>query len=379
MPPAPLAAFSIGQSDIYPFYFKLGLLSKQTVLSSDEIENPLNLLAGHFDLAFTIVYLFPLMVLALTYNLVSEEKENQTLALSLSQPVRLSALVAQKVLFRASLLLALTIVFALIAAAADGGLSEPGAPSRLLLWAGAVIAYGAFWFALAMAINALGQSSATNALILSATWLALVLVIPSAVNAAAETLYPVPSRVEMIQAMREAARDATNHGSTLLARYFEDHPDMAPAGSGGSAEDASSITYTVQIKVDEMTKPVLDHFDDQVIRQQAFTDRFQILSPAIFAQSALNDISGTGVERYRHFLAGADTFLTTWKNYFFPRIFKRVNITSAELQTLPRYTWHEETLDGVARRAFLAIGGMLLPTVLLALFAIRRLTHYPIV
>jgi ABC-2 type transport system permease protein len=107
MPPAPLSAFSIGQSDVYPYYFKLGLRSKQTVLNSDEIENPLNLLSGRFDLAFVIVYLFPLLILSLTYNLISEEKENATLALALSQPIRLSTLIAQKTLFRGLFLIAL--------------------------------------------------------------------------------------------------------------------------------------------------------------------------------------------------------------------------------------------------------------------------------
>ncbi len=379
MPPAPLAVFSIGQSDIYPYYFKLGLLSKQTVLSNNEIENPLNLLSGRFDVAFTIVYLMPLLILALTYNLVSEEKENQTLAMALSQPVRLSTLMGQKILFRAGLLFVVLVVYSLSAAFVSGSLTERGAPERFLLWTGAVIAYGAFWFALALAVNALGKSSATNALILSATWLALVLVIPSAINGIAEALYPVPSRVEMIQAMREASRTVTNQGSTLLAKYFEDHPEMAPAVTGANAEDASSITYQIQIKVDAITRPVLDHFDDQITRQQAFTDRFRILSPAILTQLALNDISGTGIARYRHFVAGADQFLTAWKNYFFPRIFRRVNIAPAEVANLPRYAWKDEPFAQVSGRTLTAIAGVLAPTLLLALFAARRLRRYPVV
>ena len=55
MPPAPMATLAIGQSDLYPYYFKLNLRSKQAILANDEIENPTNLLAGRFDLAFVLI------------------------------------------------------------------------------------------------------------------------------------------------------------------------------------------------------------------------------------------------------------------------------------------------------------------------------------
>jgi ABC-2 type transport system permease protein len=40
MPPAPLAALSIGQSDLYSYYFLVSTRSKHTFLSNDEIQNP---------------------------------------------------------------------------------------------------------------------------------------------------------------------------------------------------------------------------------------------------------------------------------------------------------------------------------------------------
>ena len=100
MPPAPLAALSIGQSDLLPWYFKVTSDAKENVTAGAELENPHRLLIGRFDLAFVLIYLYPLLILAMTYNVLSGEKEQGTLALTLSQPVSLRRLLAGKLMLR---------------------------------------------------------------------------------------------------------------------------------------------------------------------------------------------------------------------------------------------------------------------------------------
>jgi ABC-2 type transport system permease protein len=84
--------------------------SKIHFIHNNDIENPSHLLSGHFDLAFVIVYLFPLLIFALSYNLLSAEREIGTLRLLMSQPLALRTLVPGKVLVRAGALLALAVV-----------------------------------------------------------------------------------------------------------------------------------------------------------------------------------------------------------------------------------------------------------------------------
>jgi ABC-2 type transport system permease protein len=378
LPPAALAPFSIGQSDLYPYYFKLSLKSRPTVTESDEIENPVNLLSGRFDLSFAVVYLMPLLILALTYNVLSAEKENGTLAVSLSQPVALGALIARKTLFRAIVLAVIVIASSLTAAALTGvPFNQPGVFPRLLLWIAVVLSYGSFWFVLAVAINALGKSSATNALTLAAIWLAFVLLIPASINLLAESLYPVPSRVEMIQAMREASIQATQKGSTLLARYWEDHPDLA-SPSNSSAPDASFATYAVQMEVDRLTEPVFAHFESQIAAQQGVVNRFRFSSPAILAQNALNDISGTGVARYRDFRRAFDGFLTEWQDYFFRRISQRALVSSQDLARMPKFSYPDESVGTIVARLLAALAGILALVAGIGAYSIYRLARYPI-
>jgi ABC-2 type transport system permease protein len=379
LPPAPLAALSVGQSDLYPYYFKVSRQSKQTFTANDEIENPTNLLAGRFDLAFVVIYLFPLLILALSYNLISVEREQGTLAMMMSQPVALRSFVAGKVGLRAVVVLLLAIGFSLAGFLLSGvNLTAEGAWWRLLWWIGIVASYGAFWFALAVAVNAFGKSSATNALMLAGLWLFFVLLAPSLLNVGVTSVYPVPSRVEMIQATRRASAEATAKGSQLLAKYFEDHPELT---AGGKADPTDFYTRSIatQEETERLVQPVVDHFDRQVIGQQSLADRFRFVSPAVVAQSALNDVAGTSIARYRHFIALVDDFHQTWKSYFNPRIVQKARFGAEDYDRFPNFAFREEPSDAVVRRVAVGLAGLLLPAIIIGWLALRALRRYPLI
>jgi ABC-2 type transport system permease protein len=378
LPPAPLAALSVGQSDLYPYYFKVSSQSKQTFATNDEIENPGNLLAGRFDLAFVIIYLYPLLILALSYNLISAEREQGTLAMMMSQPVSLRSFVTGKVGLRALIVLGLAVGFSLLGFLFSGvSFGAEGVWLRLLLWIGVVAGYGAFWFALAIAVNALGKSSATNALALAGLWLVFVLLIPSLLNVAVTTAYPVPSRVEMIQATRRASAEATAKGSQLLAKYFEDHPELT-AGGQADPNDFYTRSIAVQSETERLIQPVIDHFDRQVLGQQTLVNRFRFLSPAVVTQAALNDIAGTSVSRYRHFLGLVDDFHQRWRAHFNPRIVQKVSLRADDYEAFPVFTFREEATGTVAGRVLVGLLGLLLPALIIGWLGLRALRRYSV-
>lgn len=379
MPPAPLGALAIGQSDLYPYYFKLNLRSKQAILANDEIENPSNLLSGRFDLAFVLIFLFPLLILALGYNLISAEREQGTLVLALSQPLALRELVTGKILLRGAVLLGFLGVFTLGGAALSGvDLMSSDSWARLGLWLVMMVLYTSFWFGLAVLVNTFRSSSATNALVLAGGWLAFVLVLPSIANLVATSLYPVPSRVEMVQAMRSAGKEAQSKGSILLAKYMEDHPELAPQDGNAGAADFASVSYAVQMEVDKQVQPILDRFDRQVSQQQNFVDAFRFLSPAILVQGALNDIAGTSLGRYQHFTGLVNTFFDKWQGYFLPKVFAKTKLSSAEIKDFPRYQWAEESTGSVAGRVGVALVGLMGLNAIVLWAAYRRLREVAI-
>ncbi len=110
LPNAPLAITAVGLSDLYPHVFKVSAGSKDSFLFVDEIANPTHLLSGSFDLAFVIVYLYPLLLLAISYNVLSGEQEQGTLALTVASSARLTTVLAGKLFVRAGGLIAAAVV-----------------------------------------------------------------------------------------------------------------------------------------------------------------------------------------------------------------------------------------------------------------------------
>ena len=76
--------------------------------------------------------------------------------------------------------------------------------------------------------DAFGKGSATNAMTLAGCWPVGVVLLPASITGRDDG-YPVPSRVQMIQAIRTASDSAMAEGFRVLARYYKDHPELVTA------------------------------------------------------------------------------------------------------------------------------------------------------
>jgi ABC-2 type transport system permease protein len=378
LPPTPLSPLAVGQSDLLPYYIKVTTDARETVLAATEIENPQRLLTGRFDLAFVLIYLYPLLILALTYNLLSAEKEQGTLVLALSQPVSVRRLIAAKVALRFAVFVAALILTTVLAMALGGiHLAGLSVSSRFLMWAAAVTLYGLFWFTTAIAVTAFGKSSATNAMFLAGTWLVLVVLVPSLLSMAALTMYPVPSRVEMIQAMRVASDDANTEGSKLLSRYYEDHPELATGDAQQAMNDFNLVRVAVSAEVERQVRPVLNRYAEQLAKQQQIVEQARFFSPAILLQDALNDVAGTSAARHGEFIKQVEVYHEQWREYFVRLMFQKARLEN--YSDLPRFEFREEATGDVARRVAVSLAGLALPIVFLGALAFVRLPLYKVV
>jgi ABC-2 type transport system permease protein len=190
----------------------------------------------------------------------------------------------------------------------------------------------------------------------------------------------MPSRVELITALRRASNEASSKGSALLARYYEDHPELAALTDTERAMNDFTVTrLAVDEEIERSVRPVVDQHDIQLQRQQALVDRFRLLSPAIIAQDALNDIAGTGSARHRHFMSLVEQFHTTWREYFFPLTVQKAILTSAQYDNFPSFDFQDEPLAAVAARTGFALLILHLAAATLGVVGYRRLNCYPTV
>lgn len=380
LPPAPLAPLSLGASELLPYAATVNIFStKDELVKQSELDNPLNLLAGRFDPAFLFVYLYPLLVLALSYNLLSQEKEQGTLALTMAQPVSLARLIAGKTIARAGLLLALASAATLVALILGGVRFADGeVATRFLLWLAALAAYTCFWFALAAVVNLFGRSSAANAATLAAAWLALVVIYPALLNAAATMLHPLPSRLHFINDARDAENETNREARTLLARYMNDHPELASGDVETNVKDFQLRYFVQKQELERRAFAQAAGYEAQLARQQTTINRFGFFSPAITLQETMNDLAGTSRRRHERFTAQVRGLIDAVRDQYAPLVSRRATLDADDYLRAPRFTFRDETGGEVARGVLWKILLLTAPALALVLFAAQKSRHYPL-
>jgi ABC-2 type transport system permease protein len=374
LPPTGLAALSIGQSDLNLNYIPVSMQNIMDATKSNEIENPVNLKTGAFDIAFVVIFLVPIFILAMSYDLLSSEKERGTLAMVMAHPISLRKLMASKLISRMAIMLAVVLAFGLGAVLAVGSdFDKVETWARFGFWLGATVLYSLFWFGLAVLVNAAGKSSATNGIILAGSWLAFVVIIPTMVSVIATTLYPAPSRLDFIAASRDAQTDAEKGAMKALDDYYYDHVELVPEDK---AKDFLTLALANNASIEKAVKPLYDSFQTQLNKQEEVVNRFQFLSPAIMMQLAMNEVSGTSADRYEYFLKQVFEFHAKWVDFFTGRFLKREPLTTAEYDLFPQFKYQEEPFSNVVSRLTPSLLGLLVVVAGLTAFAFSSLRKY---
>jgi len=368
LPPAPTAALAVGQSDLLPYVFRVTYRPRETFLNRHEIENPLRLLLGRFDATFVALYLLPLAILVIAHGLLARERDGGTLALLRAQPLGLARWLAVRFALRAGLFLAAGGLVVLAGWFALGG--DPGALGGVARWLALVLAYGIFWFALAWWVGVRAPTAAASALGLAGAWLVLVVVLPATLNLALKQFHPPPSRAAYQDALRAGSDDAARRGSQLLARYLEDHPELAPANAAGSREnDFFRIRFAVNAELEQIAAPLRAAFATQLARQQALIERLRWVSPALVLHHAALELAGTDCARHQRWLGAVDDLHDRTVAFFRPRLLRSENFR--EFDAVPALVFREQAPSPAAFLA--ALAGLLLPSLFFAVLGVRAL------
>lgn len=377
LPFNPAAIFSLGQADVLPLEQGVTISTLQRT-KADKVgfENPLGFLAGRFDLSFVIVYLLPIFVLALGFNLLSNEREQGILQLLLSQPIRLKNLLTAKIAAQFALVFSFAGVVSIVCVSLFVPDFSVDFWLRAALWTALTGVYAAFWFALAALVNSYGFSSSGNAVALVACWLVLVLILPSLLNVGITAAYPVPSRHEMISAVRNVNLDMRRDGSRLLAEHYQDHPELMPKDGKTDVNDFSLAFVYIQREQKKRVEEIENRFAGQLAGQQNLIGILRFLSPSIIAQEASNDIAGTGIARFQNFREQVKDFDRAWDAYFTPKIFRKEALGVADFEQIPRFAFREEPLASVAGRVAPGILFLAALTAVLMFAAFRKLKNF---
>jgi ABC-2 type transport system permease protein len=333
--PGPLAALSIGQADAYPFAARFQPLSDSTIFNgfTVDIDNPAVRAAGRFDLAFVIVFLLPLLILANTFDLWSREREGGIAAMILSQPIGPGRLMFGKALARGLLLLPAAVLAAtgalILGRAGAGAVDVAGLVSTALT----IGVYGVFWIGVAALVNVFVRRSTETAVACGVAWISIVVLAPALALSLADAIAPAPSTTQYALALR-AESTAIRTRQRLLREASQ--PDAASPPTTRIPPRMREF-YLERTEEDRLLAPRISAHRAAQDRRRQTLDALRMVLPAVAVQDALDRIAGADADRAVAFQDEVLAFKGRTRTWLAGRLEADQPLSAHELGALPRF------------------------------------------
>jgi ABC-2 type transport system permease protein len=366
-PPSPTAFLALGLRDSAPLVLRVRALALQSQLHEGESFNPELALAGRFDWAFVLVYLAPLFLIALLYDLVSGERRAGRLATLMALPQAGTGLWLRRTVLRAALV-ALALLLPVLVAALLLGTPVAALATAVL----ATLAYLAFWSGLALAVGCRGRSPAAHATALMGCWALLTLVLPTLAHTALQRALPAAQGVELALAQRETVHGAWDRPrEQTMERFFTSHPqwqDTAPLPAGFHWK----WYFAFQQLGDEDVAQDVHAWRVALQARQRWTERLGWLLPGVGVQTALHRQAATDLAAQLDYQDAVADFHAQLRGFFYPHLFDARPFTVEDLARMPQFQARPANTDGTAA-PLLALGAAALLALLAGGLATRRL------
>ena len=315
--PPPLSGLCLGQRDLFPAYYGFNVTSLHKQIYVGELANPMKLLTGNFDLSYVIVFLLPLLIVALFYNLYAFEKEGGTLLLLRSQPVALFFTLASKGFLRFVVVVILATLLLILAFLLQG-ISLPEHTALFMKWLLLIYGYCFLWTLVMGGIVWLRQSAALSAMLGLGVWLIFTLVTPAMLNLFVLADEPLPKRAEIIHAVRTLNdKNWESPKSFVFDQFYPENPQY----NQGDTTDFNKWYYASFTLLDAEAKTLNEQFEKQVAARNKLLDQWQWLAPAAAVHEKLSSIAQTDRNSHLAFLQRIESFHQGLKDIYYARIF----------------------------------------------------------
>jgi ABC-2 type transport system permease protein len=318
----PLTGISIGQRDVNLPIQQITIRNLEEKKYDSDLNNPTALQMGNLDFSFVLIYLFPLLIIAFCYNLLSEEKEDETWRLLCIQSSNPNKIIVQKLIVRYAFVLA-TLLVLLFAAAIILHL-----PFNAAFLATSVLAifYFSFWFALCWWIISWKKDSTVNAVSLLSIWLLLTIAAPAAVNNYVLATYPVPEALHTAVANREGYHSKWDESKEATMQKFYNHYPQFRKYKLPKKEFSWLWYYAMQQMGDD------DAAEHSLAMKQKLLQRDRVSTiagyflPTIHMQLQLNNLAQSGLQNQLQFLDSTTAFHEKKRLYFYSKIFEEAPV-----------------------------------------------------
>ena len=282
-----------------------------------DLQNPSNLLLGNIDFSFVLIYLFPLFIIAFTYNIISEEKESGTWKVAAVQSNNLFGLILRLFAIRLAVMIAALLVILLLALLV---LNIPvDGPFFLLLVMS--LLYILFWFGVSFWIASLGKSSSYNAVLLLSVWISLIVILPAVVNSYLVNKYPVPEALETTVKQRKGYHEKWDMDKKSTMDQFYAHYPQFKNFPLPEAEFSWLWYYAMQQAGDDDASAEVAQLRKKLGLRNTASIHIARFIPTVHMQVQLDEIAKSGLTNQLAFMDQTTRFHEKMRLYFYPKIF----------------------------------------------------------
>ncbi len=324
------AGLCLGQRDLYPVYYAFNVSDLARQVNTAELANPTKLLSGNFDLSYVYVFIFPLLLIALFYNLYAGEKEGGTLSILQAQSCSLWFLFLSKGIVRVLIVWGLAAILLTLGFWIQG-ISIANNLGLFSQWAVIISMYCLIWAAVMACIVWFRLHSALSAMIGLSVWLLCTLVLPAMLNLFVLANETLPNRTEMLHTYREMNGEIWGQPkSYVLKEFYADHPEL----NDGDTTNFHKWYYASFTLFDKKAVLLDVAFETQVMQRNALIDKWIWLAPAAMVQAQLSELSNTDRASHLQFMKEVRAYHAALKKLYYARIFSNKEFNLQDLQEL---------------------------------------------
>ena len=344
--PSNTSIFNIGQSDVYPYYYNFRAESFiMQLFKQTEITNPLRSISGHFDITFWIIYLLPLLLMLLTFNTLSSEKDNGNWKLIISQGITAKKWLFTKFIM-AGVMIGLMMMLFFVSGMVLNSICFKQSPglNEVLFILGAVV-YIFFWAALFCFTNSLGKTTGYNALVSGICWVLVCLLMPAIVSKIAESAIAVDnSKISTFSRRPQDRRmdDSSHFSASLIDSFAKLEPAYKNADTISSKPAFTlRVFYSLHSILHNQRWPLVVQYHQAVEKRQAFTNQSIIINPAAGIDGFLANLSGNDVYSNVGFVNQALVFHKQLQNAYYPPLFEDRSFMKSDYEKIPVFKYKQ--------------------------------------
>ena len=297
--PSPSMVFSIGQSEQYGFYKRITFNSSPYDNDlSEEIANPERLQIGTSDFSFALLFLLPLVLMILVFNIKSNEIEQGFMSLIEVQVTFKNSWIIARVGFYSFLALLMSYGLILYGSFLMTSLQPiKTAIASMMLY---TFFYILFWSTLFLFIIIKNKNLLSIILQMSFSFILFAFVTPGIVHQLLSINYPVNLMTDIIDVRDQRQELYAQPHDVINSQLRIMYPQIENASIiDDSLKVKSALSQSIPALVNNIKKNNIDIVEEEIKSKIDFVNKFNILNPIVFFQNKINALSKSHYDNYK--------------------------------------------------------------------------------